>query len=83
MVNGTHSRTPALAGGRIPASARADLVNSGQDTLITLRDGSTIMLKGVTRIEAVFSGNGANWEEGAPPIGGALPGATKPGATGA
>ena len=37
------------------APARADLVNSGQDTRITLRDGSTIVLKGVTQIDAVFS----------------------------
>lgn len=37
------------------APARADLVNSGQDTRITLRDGSTIVLKGVTQVDAVFS----------------------------
>jgi hypothetical protein len=32
----------------------ADLVNSGQDTRLTLHDGSTIVLKGVTQLEAVF-----------------------------
>lgn len=36
------------------ASVRADLVNGGQDTRITLRDGSIIVLKGVTRVEAVL-----------------------------
>jgi hypothetical protein len=34
--------------------AQTCLVNSGQDTLITLLDGSTIVVKGVTRIDAVF-----------------------------
>jgi hypothetical protein len=34
--------------------ARTSLVNSGQDTQITLLDGSIIVLKGVTQIAAVF-----------------------------
>jgi hypothetical protein len=34
--------------------ARTSLVNGGQDTQITLLDGSTILLKGVTRLDAVF-----------------------------
>ena len=46
--------------GRLPSADKsgrvhADLVNSGQDTRITLYDGSTIVLKGVTQLEAVFS----------------------------
>lgn len=45
-------KTPALS--ENSAMARADLVNSGQDTKVTLRDGSTIVLKGVTRVDAVF-----------------------------
>jgi hypothetical protein len=45
--------------GRSPSADKsdrvhADLVNSGQDTRITLHDGSTIVLKGVTQLEAVF-----------------------------
>ena len=47
-------------------------MNSGQDTRITLRDGSTIVLKGVTHIEAVFSAGAATPEASASPIGGAL-----------
>lgn len=54
-------------------SARADLVNSGRDTQITLSDGSTIVLKGVTHIEAVLFGNSASWGTTAP-IDGALSG---------
>lgn len=57
MVNATHdpatrAKSPLAAGS---ASARTDLVNFGQDTRITLGDGSTIVLKGVTQPEAVFS----------------------------
>jgi hypothetical protein len=55
-----------------PGRVQADLVNSGQDTRITLRDGSTIVLKGVTHIEAVFSAGAATPEASASPIGGAL-----------
>jgi len=63
MVNAPHT---AGKGGNLSVpeallstAARADLVNSGQDTRITFRDGSTIVLKGVTQIEAVFSAGGA------------------------
>jgi hypothetical protein len=34
---------------------RASVVNSGQDTKLTFCDGSTIVLKGVRQIGAVFS----------------------------
>jgi len=47
--------------------ARTSLVNCGQDTLITLLDGSTIVLKGVIRIDAVFpTVGGATISEPAP-----------------
>jgi hypothetical protein len=49
--------------------ARTSLVNSGQDTLITLLDGSTIVLKGVTRIDAVFPTVGGVAISEAAPIG--------------
>jgi hypothetical protein len=40
--------------GRDWLSARVTLVNDGQDTEIRLGDGSTIVFKGVTRVEAGF-----------------------------
>ncbi|HTW51958.1 MAG TPA: hypothetical protein VME45_08705 [Stellaceae bacterium] len=43
-----------LTSGDKSGPVRADLVNSGRDTRITLSDGSTIVLKGVTQLEAVF-----------------------------
>jgi|HubBroStandDraft_6_1064221.scaffolds.fasta_scaffold279530_2 hypothetical protein len=49
--------------------ARTSLVNGGQDTLITLLDGSTIVLKGVTRIDAVFPTTGAAMISEPTPIG--------------
>ena len=49
--NGDHERSPHPDD--CPA-ARADLVNSGQDTRITLRDGSTIVLKGVRQADGAF-----------------------------
>ena len=49
--------------------ARTKLVNRGQDTQITLLDGSTILLKGVTRIDAVFPTAGATTILEPPPIG--------------
>ena len=69
MDIGTHNLTDRQK------PARADIVNRGQDTKITLGDGSTIVLKGVTHVEAVFSGNAANSEACGLPIGGALSGA--------
>jgi hypothetical protein len=50
MVNGSGPAT---------ARARTKLVNCGQDTEITLDDGSTILLKGITEIGAVFPARGA------------------------
>jgi hypothetical protein len=53
MVSGAHD--PAKTGADPDAgAARTRLINSGQDTKITFRDGSTIVLKGVTQIEAFF-----------------------------
>jgi hypothetical protein len=37
--------------------ARTKLVNSGQDTQITLSDGSTIVLKGVTHLDVIIASN--------------------------
>jgi hypothetical protein len=70
MDNGTHNLTDRQS------PARADIVNRGQDTKITLGDGSTIVLKGVMHVEAVFSSNAASSETCGLPIGGALSGAT-------
>ncbi len=52
--------------------AWASLVNSGQDTQITLHDGSIIVLKGVTRVEAVFPANVFRWTLKPLPIGGEI-----------
>ena len=49
--------------------AQTKLVNSGQDTQITLLDGSTIVLKGVTRIDAVFPTAGSAMISEPTPIG--------------
>ena len=65
----------AFAAEPIPASARADLVNSGRDTQITFRDGSTIVLKGVTHVEAVFPSTGIAPKADASPMGDAASGA--------
>jgi hypothetical protein len=54
--------------------ARSCLVNSGQDTQITLHDGSTIVLKGITRLAAVFSAAGAASSPELSPIGGDIGG---------
>ena len=62
----THSRDGNEAnddGGRIgrrevdlpqSAAATALSINQGKDTLITLRDGSTILLKGVADVGAMY-----------------------------
>lgn len=52
--------------------ARTSLVNSGQDTQIMLLDGSTIVLKGVTRVDAVFPTSGAAASSEPTPIGGQI-----------
>jgi len=54
--------------------ARTSLVNSGQDTQLTLRDGSTIVLKGVTRLDAVFPASAAAAKSKPSPIGGEIGG---------
>ena len=48
---------------------RARLVNRGQDTQITLRDGSKIVLKGVVHVDAVFVAGGMLATSKASPIG--------------
>jgi hypothetical protein len=48
--------------------ARTSLVNHGQDTKFTFRDGSTIVLKGVRQIDAVFAATGGS-PSGPSPIG--------------
>jgi hypothetical protein len=72
MVNA--SRNPentgivTLMGSRAPSLAR--LVNHGQDTQISLPDGSTIVLKGVREVAAVLVAADSNPEP--PPIGGEI-----------
>lgn len=53
---------PDLLSGAVQAS----LVNSGQDTKLVLRDGSTVLLKGISRLDGVLPCAGSQ----APPIGG-------------
>jgi len=71
MVNRAKNRG---TNGRKAGRAWTKLVNRDQDTQIRLIDGSTILVKGVTRIEAVLSdgllGSGGH----APPIGGEISG---------
>jgi hypothetical protein len=52
----TQGDTIRLAGSDTPSYALAHTtpVNGGQDTLIALNDGSTILLKGVTQIDSSF-----------------------------
>ena len=62
MLNGTAN--PAAIGEHAPAVdnrqlAGTSLVNHGRDTKLTFSDGSTLVLKGVTRIDAVFPVGGA------------------------
>ena len=57
---------PDLLSGAVQAS----LVNCGQDTKLLLRDGSTILLKGINRLDAVLL-NGASEPT---PIGGEISG---------
>jgi hypothetical protein len=52
---------PDLLSGAVQAS----LVNCGQDTKLLLRDGSTILLKGISRLDGVLPPAGSE----APPIG--------------
>lgn len=54
----------------LSGSARASLVNCGQDTKLLLCDGSTILLKGISRLDAVLPGGGS----AAAPIGGEIGG---------
>ncbi len=85
MINGIHRS--AAAGDR-PTSpderrlAGRTLVNCGRDTKLTFQDGSTIVLMGVTQLDAVFPTGGAPSPSQPPPIGGEIGGDGKP-ATGA
>jgi hypothetical protein len=49
VANNGHSGIPDIR-----RLAWTSLVNRGRDTQITLHDGSTIVLKGVIQVEAVF-----------------------------
>lgn len=74
MVNGSHN--PA-AFGRYPAAAghaRARLINRGQDTQLTFSDGSTIVMKGVRRVDTAFFGSGAATDLALPPLRGKIRG---------
>jgi hypothetical protein len=78
MVNGTHN--PAANGEHIRgdragksleryATARTSLVNCGRDTKITFSDGSTLVLKGVKQVDAVFPTGSASPASTPTPIG--------------
>ena len=55
MVNGIMvNAVPSLSAPGEPAPAQASLVNRGRDSMLTFRDGSVIVLKGVRRLDAVF-----------------------------
>jgi len=56
------------------SAARTSLVNSGQDTEVTFSDGSTLILKGVTQVEAVFATRNSSGGSGAAraPVGGEI-----------
>jgi hypothetical protein len=76
MVNGSQnsaSNSTHLAGDQTARRvARACLINEGQDTQLTFGDGSTIVLKGVTRVDAVFPKSGRPNGSELPPIGGEI-----------
>ena len=54
----------------LSGAVQAGLVNCGQDTKLLLRDGSTILLKGISRLDAVLPPVGSE----ATPIGGEISG---------
>lgn len=72
MVNGRSE--PVTAEDALLADTTASLVNCGQDTQFTFRDGSTLILKGVTHPEAVFAADGSGGRGGpaGSPIGGEI-----------
>jgi hypothetical protein len=51
LAMASDSDKQATFGGSESAAPRSRLINSGRDTKITFRDGSTIVLKGVMRVE--------------------------------
>ena len=54
----------------LSGAVQASLVNCGQDTKLLLRDGSTILLKGISRLDAVLP----RGDSETPPIGGEIGG---------
>jgi hypothetical protein len=54
----------------LSGTVQASLVNRGQDTQLLFHDGSTILLKGVSRVDAVLPRSVSQ----APPIGGEIGG---------
>jgi hypothetical protein len=73
-ANSRPSRDGAAPSGSELARGRASirLVNCGHDTEITLDDGSTLLFKGITEIEAVFPATSAVSGQHPPPIGGEI-----------
>ena len=69
MANPNVQRADALTD-LLSGAVQASLVNCGQDTKLLLRDGSTILLKGISRLEGVLPHAGSQ----APPIGGEISG---------
>jgi hypothetical protein len=62
MLNGTAHPTALVERAPAPDShqlAYTRLVNHGRDTKLTFHDGSVLVVKGVTEIDAVFPVGGA------------------------
>lgn len=64
MVNPNVRRADAVPD-LLSGAVQASLVNCGQDTKLLLRDGSTILLKGISRLDGVLPRAGSE----APPVG--------------
>jgi hypothetical protein len=62
--------THIVSAGLVPEAVRASLVNGGEDTELTFRDGSTIVLKRITRLDVLLTITGSD----AAPIGGEVSG---------
>ena len=60
MVNAVHNLTPGepanSAAPRLPV--QTSVINYGRDTKLTFHDGSVLVLRGVSRVEAVFPPDG-------------------------
>ena len=69
MVNPNVRRADAVSD-LLSGAVQTSLVNCGQDTKLLLRDGSTILLKGISRLDGVLLPTGSE----AAPIGSEISG---------